>query len=97
MKNAGRRVRVYEYKQPEKQGDPWEKILLGEGVFLALGVDVFERVDNGCASYSTAIVEMPDGVVKNVAVDQIEFVEPTNAQNSVLNKQRKSLREKGII
>ena len=66
-----RRVVVYEYQQVENQ-DYLEKVSVGDGVFLAFGVE-FEELLNGVGQYSTAIVEMPDGSVKNVPVGNVVF------------------------
>jgi hypothetical protein len=44
----------------------------GSGIFLAWGVD-YEELQNGVGMFSTAIIEMPDGTVKNWPVDMIRF------------------------
>jgi hypothetical protein len=44
----------------------------GSGIFRAWGVD-YEELQNGVGIYSTAIVEMPDGTVKNWPADMIRF------------------------
>ena len=66
-----RKVVVYEYQKVAKQ-DHVEKFAVGNGVFLAFGVE-FEELMNGVGQCSTAIVEMPDGSVKNVPVENIVF------------------------
>jgi hypothetical protein len=47
----------------------------GEALFHAFGVD-FEELENGIGSYSTAIIEWPDGSLGNVPVEHIRFLEP---------------------
>ena len=66
-----RKVVVYKY-EPVKGKTHYDKVPDGNGIFLQFGVD-FEELENGVGSYSTAIVEMPDGSVKNVPVELIVF------------------------
>lgn len=49
-----------------------KKDIVGIGVFHQFGLNI-EEGRNGYASFSTAIVEMPDGVVLNVPVESIKF------------------------
>jgi len=66
-----RSVNVYEYKKAEGK-TYYEKVLVGEGQFHQWGVD-YEEFESGPANFSTAIIEMPDGSIKNVAVEFIVF------------------------
>ena len=66
-----RKVVVYEYKAVEGQIYS-EKVPIGHGIFQQWGVD-YEEFEEGPGNYSTAIVEMPDGSVKNVPVEMIVF------------------------
>ena len=66
-----RKVVVYEYKRI-KGNTNYEKVVVGNGTFMGLGVD-YEEFENGPGNFSTAIVEMPDGSVKNVPVENIVF------------------------
>jgi len=66
-----RKVVVYEY-QPVKNQTYSEKVFVGNGTFLQFGVD-YEELQSGAGTYSTAIVEMPDGSVRNVPVENIVF------------------------
>ena len=66
-----RKVVVYEYKKAEK-AKHFEKVSVGHGTLLDFGID-FEELMNGVGQYSTAIVEMPDGSVRNVPVELIVF------------------------
>ena len=50
-----------------------EKLLVGTGSFHGFGID-YEECNRGAGSFSTAIIEMPDGTVKNVSLDMIKFV-----------------------
>jgi len=50
----------------------------GEGIFVQYGTD-YEEFETGPGNMTTAIVEMPDGTVKNHPVDLIQFV-PVNEQ-----------------
>jgi hypothetical protein len=57
-----RKVTIYRY----------DRNVDGHGLFHAWGVD-YEEFEGGLASYSTAIVEMPDGSVRSVPVEMIKF------------------------
>lgn len=65
-----RRVMVFEHL--------WENGVLkgkrevGAGNFHQFGVD-YEEFDTGPGSFSTAIVEMPDGTIINPSVELIRF------------------------
>ena len=68
-----RKVIVCEYQGEEKRGQFfWKKVFLGEGVFHQFGLDC-KAVENGGGSYSIAIVEMPDGTVRSVPVENTQF------------------------
>lgn len=48
------------------------KVFKGSAVFHQFGVD-YEEFETGPGNYSTAIIELPDGSVKNVPVEHIAF------------------------
>ena len=66
-----RKVVVYEYRKVKGQ-DYFDNVATGHGVFHQWGVD-YEEFETGPGNYSTAIVEMPDGSVKNVPAEMIVF------------------------
>lgn len=66
-----RKVVVYEW-QKVKDASHFEKVSIGPGEFLEFGCDM-EEFNYGVGTYSTAIVEMPDGSVKNIPIDLIVF------------------------
>ena len=66
-----RKVLVYEYQRKKEQA-AFDRVCIGHGIFHQFGVD-FEEFEAGPGNYSTAIVEMPDGSVKNVPVELITF------------------------
>ena len=66
-----RKVSVYEYQKVYGESY-YDKFPIGDGVFHQFGVD-YEEFETGPGNYSTAIVEMPDGSVKNVPVELIVF------------------------
>ena len=81
-----RRVRVFDYikrnvEKDKSKPEQWKtfKAQSGEGVFHCWGVD-YEEFESGAGNFSTAIVERDDGVVKNIPVNMIEFI------NEVTNK-----------
>jgi hypothetical protein len=60
-----RRVRVYRV----------DKTLVGEGTFHQWGCN-YNEFDSGPGNFTTAIVEMEDGTVKNIDCELIEFIKP---------------------
>lgn len=68
---SDRKVTVHEWAKRNER-DYFEKIAIGEGTFHGFGFD-FAESETSIASFSTAIVEMPDGSVKNVPVELIVF------------------------
>lgn len=69
-----RRVRLYEFRRPATT-EPFERRLVGEGLFHGWGTDVLE-FETGACNYTVAIVEKPDGSVVTAMPKLIEFVEP---------------------
>ena len=68
-----RKVLVYKY-EPIASKPFRKKVENGTGVFHEWGVS-YQEADNGAGVYSTAIVEMPDGTVRNVPAENIKFLE----------------------
>jgi hypothetical protein len=68
---SNRKVVVYEWRKRD-DGKCYEKVPIGNGIFHGFGVD-FEEFEAGPGNYSTAIVELPDGSIKNVHVEMIVF------------------------
>lgn len=67
-----RKVAVHEWKFIKEK--PYrKKVCIGIGLFHQFGID-FEEFDEGPGNYTTAIVEMPDGTVKSLAVEMIIFL-----------------------
>lgn len=74
---GGTRCEVYEWVRvtpavaPDEKARPyWEKRRVGEGSFRGYGVD-FEEFETGPAPFTTAIVVMDDGEVRNVPVELV--------------------------
>ena len=63
-------VEIYEWIKAN--GSPAKEIMIGVGEFLAWGTD-FTETDTGPGMFSTAIVKMDDGHVKNVPVELIRI------------------------
>ena len=63
-------VEVYEWVKVKNA--PSKEALVGVGEFLVWGTDFFET-STGPGMYSTAIVKMDDGHVKNVPVELIRI------------------------
>ena len=67
-------------KEPKSEAPPygtshWEEQSIGIGKFVMYGLDC-DEAENGIASFTSAIVEMPDGTVENVCTNMIKFVTP---------------------
>ena len=67
-----REVKVYRWEQVD---GGLEKVFDGYGLFYQIGSN-FEEFETGPGNYSTAVVEMPDGTMRNTDIEMIEFVEP---------------------
>jgi len=68
-----RKVRVYGHKRKKNQL-LYEKVFIGEAVFHQFGCG-YQEFETGPGNFSTAIVEMENGEVKNIPVEMIEFVD----------------------
>ena len=69
--DEAREVVVYKHQKHEAE-DYWEKVIDGTGIFHQFGCN-YEEFNDWPGNYTTAIVEMPDGTVRNVPVDMIVF------------------------
>lgn len=76
---AKRRVMTYTWK---KAGDEYVPVEAGEGTFVQYGVD-FEERSGGLCFVSSAIVEMPDGRVRNYPLHLIRFLEEEEDEKCV--------------
>ena len=70
---ANRKITVYKWERKEGKSHV-ERVFVSNGIFHQWGCD-YDEFESGPGNYSTAIVEMPDGKVKNVRVELIEFVQ----------------------
>lgn len=66
-----RKVVFYRYEKVKGQAH-FDKVFDGTGIFHEFGVD-YEEFENGPGSYSTAIIETPDGSIRNVPVEMVVF------------------------
>ncbi len=71
-----RPVIISEWKKinPEDFLSKHEKVDAGPGKFHAWGVD-YEQMDYGVGTYSTAIIELPNGEIQNCPADLIRFTD----------------------
>lgn len=67
-----RKVVVYEYQKSKAQSHLYDKVAVGNGIFHQFGIS-YEEFESGAGQFTTAIVEMPDGSVKNIPVELIVF------------------------
>lgn len=71
-----RKVRVYAYKKvSDFKGGGWDKQDMGIGVFHGYGVG-YKVFEDKLKHFSSAIVEMQDGSIRNVEVQNIKFINP---------------------
>jgi hypothetical protein len=68
-----RRVEIYKWEKVAGQ-NTFDKMRISEGIFIRYGSD-YQEFESGAGNFSTAIVEMDDGTVKNVPVDLIKFLD----------------------
>ena len=54
-------------------GSKWEMQEKGEAEFLDFGVD-YEQCDMACGMFTTAIIKLEDGTVRNIPVEHIKFI-----------------------
>lgn len=56
------------------------KVPIAEGTFVQYGTN-YEEFDSGVIQFTSAIVEMDDGTVRNVPCEDIVFLNPEGAKN----------------
>lgn len=66
-----RKVKTYKWERNENR--TFSKVEDGEGCFIQYGTD-YEEFETGLGNFTTAVVEMPDGKVKNIPLDLIQFL-----------------------
>jgi hypothetical protein len=77
--NEGRKVIYSEYEKVQTDTRNYMELKeQGAATFLAFGVD-YDDLDFGVGNYSTAILELDDGSVLNIAVERIRFID-TNTE-----------------
>ena len=69
-----RRVNIYKYEKSSND-NVYNKILDCEGIFHQFGCD-YEEFETGAGNYSTAIVELETGEIRNIPVEMIVFIYP---------------------
>lgn len=78
-----RKVKIFKFEPAKDENGKYltneqghhysNKIETGFGLFHQWGCD-YEEFESGPGNYSTAIVEMEDGTVRNVPCDMIQFI-----------------------
>ena len=61
-------------------GSHLKRVEIPKAVFHKFGVD-FEQFETGAGPFSTAIIELPDGSIENVPVENITFTNPAIKAN----------------
>lgn len=65
-----RKVAVYKWYR--EKGNYFSKFPDGNGIFLQFGID-YQELDNGVGTFSTVIIERPDGSIENLPVELVAF------------------------
>jgi len=70
-----RKVKIFEYTVAKQDGRSYHCMApYGEsGIFVKYGIN-FEELETGPGHYTSAIIELIDGTVKNVPVETIKFI-----------------------
>lgn len=73
-----KRIQVFEYMKVDKGIMPvkYEKVPTFIGLFHGWGCN-YEELNDGVGTYSAAIVEQVDGIIKLVPAENIQFLEAT--------------------
>ena len=67
-------IEYAEWKKVEGKSH-YKKEYIGKALFHQFGTD-YEEFETGPGNFSTAIIELPDGSVKNIEVSLIKFINP---------------------
>ena len=68
-----RKVEIYKYELPAGE-TRWVKCLDTQGMFIEFGLGIIEGADSN-VSFSTGIVELDDGTIRNVPVEMLKFID----------------------
>lgn len=68
---------MYEYDSETKT---YKLALKGEASFHQFGVG-YEELDGGPGMYTTAVIELDNGEVNNIPVNNIKFITPSEDSN----------------
>ena len=69
-----RKVQIYKYEQNKDKPSTHDKVEDEIGIFIQFGVN-FEGFGEGPGNYTTAIIEMSDGTIRNVDVEMVRFLD----------------------
>ena len=74
----GRKVQIFEgiYSKEEKKYILEPK---AKGIFRCFGIN-FQEFENGIGNFTTAIIEMTDGSLRNEPIEHIQFIEEKTEQ-----------------
>lgn len=70
-----RRVQIFKHVSNPETPSKYDRVLDTSGAFHQWGC-ACEDYETNAGNFSTAIVELDDGTVRNVPVEMIEFVAP---------------------
>jgi len=65
-------VKIFKYQRMANKRT-LERVFVDYGFFHEFGCN-YEEFESGAGNFSTAIVEMKDGTIKNISVELIQFM-----------------------
>ena len=68
-----RKVIYHEWDRPIDSHNRYSRVPKGEAIFHQFGVN-YEEFETGPGNYTSAVIELPDGTIKNVPVEMITFI-----------------------
>ena len=68
-----KRIEIYKYMKDENPPHKLKLVFDTFGEFHQWGCD-YEEFEEGPGNYSTAIVELADGTIRNVPVEMVKFI-----------------------
>lgn len=75
-----RKVKTFKWGKNENR--VFSKVEDGEGDFIQYGTD-YEEFETGVGNFTTTVIEMPDGTVKNLPLDLIQFLTTASTRLTV--------------
>jgi hypothetical protein len=92
VSNRIRKVKIIKRQYMASTGKV-DKVITGFGYFHGFGCN-YEEFDGGPGNYTTGIIEFPDGSMRNMPLQEFEFVSPIS--DEIVESEFKALGLKNI-